>query len=469
MFPISSSFGPGSYVDEANAFGAQLGEQNHYTLMAANTYGQGAPTNLDLFIRGTGALPSAPLNLTAFGGNHTAILFWDRPLDPSLTGFDEYDVFRADTVGGPFHFVNNVNASIFGYVGLFFDSGLTNGTTYQYEVRANNSHGGVGPFSNVVDVTPNGVDIPMQVTTLNAYPGNNRILLIWSSAWNATNYSVWRSESSGTESLLTTLGDVDSYLDTTATNGHTYFYKVKPMHHSTIGPFSPEASASASTGPVPAAPSLFATPSSDGVYLYSPSVTETNPIIGFHIWRNGVNIENVSTIQFDSGFTMPDTSSVADVNYDYTITAENLFGVSAASNVATSFMSPTGDVPDPITSIGANGQPGGITVNWDSPTYQGTAILLYYEVYRNDSFGGWDLIGEKITTVGNVQWTDTLVIPGVTYTYKVLAYDLYGEASALSPGASAAAQSTSQVPSEPQNLVAHSGAGYVLLEWQAPA
>jgi len=193
MFLISSSFGPSSYVDEASAFGAQLGEQNHYTLMAANTYGQGAPTNFDLFVRGTGALPSAPLNLTAFGGNHTAFLLWERPLDPSLTGFDEYDVFRADTLGGPFHFVNNVNASIFGYSGLFFDSGLTNGTTYQYKVRANNTHGGVGPFSNVVEVTPNGVYIPMQVAKLNAYPGNNRALLIWDSAWNATNYSVWRS------------------------------------------------------------------------------------------------------------------------------------------------------------------------------------------------------------------------------------------------------------------------------------
>jgi len=468
FFPISSSFGPSSYVDDASFFGAQLGELNNYTLMAANTYGQGAPTSLPLYVRGTGSLPSAPQNLTGFGGNHSAFLVWDRPIDPSLTGFDAYDVFRADTVGGPFHFVNTTDATFLGYFGLFFDRGLTNGATYQYKVRANNSHGGVGPFSNVFNVTPNDTVIPMEVRTLNAYPGNNKILLIWSYAYNATNYSVWRSESSGTETLLTTLGDVDSYLDTSAINGHTYFYKVKPIHMTVIGPFSPEASATASTGPAPAAPNLVATPSSDGVFLYAPPIEVTNPIIGFHVWREGVNIANESTISFDTGFTWSDASSVPDVNYNYAITAENLFGVSPTSNSANSFMSPTGDVPDLITNIHATGQNGGIVVSWDRPTYQGTAILLYYDIQRNSSSGEWMSIMEFTDVDASSQYTDQNVVAGVTYSYRITAVNLYGDASGFSSVASAASTAVNQAPSPPQNVVAVGHIGYVIVNWQVP-
>src|SRR5690606_26441091 len=47
---------------------------------------------------------------------------------------------------------------------------------------------------------------------------------------SVTNYKVYRGSSSGTESLLTTLGNVRSYVDTGLTNNETYYYKVSAVN-----------------------------------------------------------------------------------------------------------------------------------------------------------------------------------------------------------------------------------------------
>ena len=220
------------------------------------------------------------------------------------------------------------------------------------------------------------------MNTLTAYPGNGKILLEWSGAFNATGYQIWRGGTSNSEVLLTTVGTDTSYFDETVINGNTYYYKVKPVHLSTVGPFSPEASAAASTGSAPDAPLLVCTPSENGVFLYCPPLPVTSPIIEWKVYRGDaagaesiVAIVNMSVIEFTSGFGFVDGTVAVDQNYFYYVTAENMFGVSANSNEASSFGSPTGDVPDPVTTISATGQSGSIQVSWDSPTYEGTAIL----------------------------------------------------------------------------------------------
>ena len=56
-------------------------------------------------------------------------------------------------------------------------------------------------------------------------------------------YKVYRGTSSGGETLLTTLGNVTSYTDSTATNGTTYFYKVSAVNTVGEGALSNERSA----------------------------------------------------------------------------------------------------------------------------------------------------------------------------------------------------------------------------------
>src|SRR5205807_33884 len=66
-----------------------------------------------------------------------------------------------------------------------------------------------------------------------------------------TNYKIYRSSSSGTEGLLTTVGSVTSYTDTGLASGNTYFYKVTAVNSVGTSPQSNEVSATTLTQTLP--------------------------------------------------------------------------------------------------------------------------------------------------------------------------------------------------------------------------
>ena len=78
-------------------------------------------------------------------------------------------------------------------------------------------------------------------------------------------------------------------------------------------------------------------------------------------------------------------------------------------------------------------------------------------------------MGDITDLKGTTTYTDHSVIPGVTYHYRVLASNQYGDSSDFSPSASASASSPGTLASAPQNLLASAGPGHVLLTWSAPA
>ena len=76
---------------------------------------------------------------------------------------------------------------------------------------------------------------PSQPQNLMATAGNSLVSLSWTAPSSnggsaITGYKVYKSTSSGTENLLTTIGNVTSYNDTTVTNGQAYFYKVSSVN-----------------------------------------------------------------------------------------------------------------------------------------------------------------------------------------------------------------------------------------------
>ncbi len=89
------------------------------------------------------ALPAAPSNLTAHGGNALAELSWT-----ASPGASSYRVLRSPVSGGPYvavaSDVTNLN---------YFDTGLLNGTNYYYVVAASGLWG-AGTNSTEVSVTP---------------------------------------------------------------------------------------------------------------------------------------------------------------------------------------------------------------------------------------------------------------------------------------------------------------------------
>ncbi|HUP32611.1 MAG TPA: S8 family serine peptidase [Gaiellaceae bacterium] len=93
--------------------------------------------------------PAAPTGLTAAAGNASVSLDWANNSESDLAG---YNVYRSTTSGEPYAKVNGspVTSSSYG------DSGLTNGATYYYVVRAVDNSNNESASSNQASATPTG-------------------------------------------------------------------------------------------------------------------------------------------------------------------------------------------------------------------------------------------------------------------------------------------------------------------------
>ena len=196
-------------------------------------------------------VPGAP-GLTATSGNAVAHLTWTAPSNGG-SAITNYNLYRSTSSG------TETLLTTLGNVASYDDTAVTNGTTYYYKVSAVNSVG-EGPLSTEASATPAAPPPPPPPTVpgapgLTATSGNAVAHLTWTAPSNGgsaiTNYNLYRSTSSGTETLLTTLGNVASYDDTAVTNGTTYYYKVSAVNSVGEGPLSTEASATPTAPPPP--------------------------------------------------------------------------------------------------------------------------------------------------------------------------------------------------------------------------
>src|SRR5581483_6744211 len=110
---------------------------------------------------------------------------------------------------------------------------------------ATSPNGSTSEFSENVEVAivPQAPPAP----TLTATAGPRSVKLQWISAASigtaVTGYRIYRGTSSGGETPLTTVGEINSYLDVEVANGTTYWYKIVPFNAVGDGTESPEASA----------------------------------------------------------------------------------------------------------------------------------------------------------------------------------------------------------------------------------
>jgi hypothetical protein len=187
-------------------------------------------------------VPGAP-SLSASAGNAVVNLTWTAPSDGG-SAITSYKVYRGTVSGG------ETLLTTLGNVTSYSDTAVTNGTTYYYRVSAVNAVG-EGAQSNEVSATPQNVAAPSAPQNLAAAAARGKgIQLTWSApASNGgsaiTGYKIYRGTTSGGEVLLTTVGNVTSYKDSTTSRGVTYYYKVTAVNAAGEGPASNEASATA--------------------------------------------------------------------------------------------------------------------------------------------------------------------------------------------------------------------------------
>ena len=210
--------------------------------------GQGGTSNTDeVTVPSATTVPDAPTGLTANAGDGQVVLDWTAPTNDGGSPITGYDLLRGTAPGeeSPTPIATGISGT------TSTDTGLTDGTTYYYEVEAVNTNGSSSP-SNEASATPTGTTttVPGAPTGLTANAGDGQVVLNWTAPTSdggspITGYDLLRGTAPGEESptpVATGISGTTS-TDTGLSNGTTYYYEVEAVN--TNGSSSPSNEASA--------------------------------------------------------------------------------------------------------------------------------------------------------------------------------------------------------------------------------
>ena len=417
--------------------------------------------------------PSAPQGLAAVAGDASVNLSWKAPTTDGGSAVTGYDVYRGTTPGGEgtTPIATNVATT------TFTDTGRVNGTTYYYTVAAVNAVG-VSTPSNEASATPQPTQptAPGAPTGLTATAGNASVALSWTAPASnggsaVTGYAVYRGSTSGGESPTPIATNVvgTTFTDTGEVNGTAYYYKVAAINAVGTSPQSTEASATP-RATIPSAPVGLIASAGDGTVALSwqmPTSDGGSGITGYSVYRGtsagGEGGTPIATNIALTSFT--DTGLVNGTSYFYRVTAVNAVGPSPSSNEASATPRASATVPSAPQSLVAAATSTTVTLSWSAPAANGGSAVTGYTVYRGTSAGG-EASTPLASNVALTSFTDTGLVNGTTYFYRVTAVNAVGP-SPSSNEASATPQAT--VAGAPTGLTATAGNGSVSLTWAAPA
>jgi fibronectin type 3 domain-containing protein len=328
-FPITGSFD--TYQHSSLQVHLNAGV-NSISLLAVSDHGVSRVDQLTV-TPATASVPAGPSNLTAAAGNGPVTLSWTGSTSGSPTS---YSIYRGTKSDGE---ATTPVATTNGTTAKFTDTGLRNGTTYFYNIAANNGVG-VSPDSNEISVTPSAGagTAPAAPTGLTATPGSGSVALKWTASTGATSYDVYRGTASGAQGA-TPVGTSTSpnFSDTGLTNGTTYYYRVTAINASGASGNSGEVSATPSAGgTAPGVPfGVVITPQAGHILLQWGN---EQGVTGYNVYRSTTRggegstplVTVTSPTYIDSGVTSGQT-------YYYQFTALN----GAAESARTSEFSAT--------------------------------------------------------------------------------------------------------------------------------
>lgn len=275
--------------------------------------------------------------------------------------------------------------------------------------------------------------VPAAPTLTSATGGASSVTLGWTTPSDGgspiTGYQVWRGTAPGAESLLTTVGVGQTFVDETVTPGTTYWYQIAAVNAIGAGPRSNELSAS--TAAPPGAPTLLGAPADGAVAL---SWTEPDDggsaITGYNIYRRvGTGAEGLFATTGAAETIYVDGAVDIGTEYTYRVTAVNAAGEGARSNAVS--VTPTQPdaitAPDPPTLTGTRAKGSfGIRLTWSLPASDGGSPISSYFIYRRGP-GEASLSLFAIADAATRSHLDDSVERRATYTYAVTAFNSYHE------------------------------------------
>ncbi len=368
-------------------------------------------------------LPGAPNSLSANLATGSQInLSWTD----TATNDDGVKVMRKDPGSNNYHQVALLPAR----TSSFFDTGLTNGATYSYEIIASNTVGDSSP-SNVVTVaipTPPNTPSNLQVTSLTSTSAS----FSWQLSGTANNgVNIYRRDTTTSlYKLIATLpANTTTYTDTSGLTANTiHDYDVSSFN---AGGFSASASVEIITPTLPPT-GLAATGTHSSIQL---SWTAPAGAATYNVFRGtSPGAENAMAYATGvSGTTFQDTAAVTGVTYYYYVTAQNAFtqggdadsatlGPSAPSNEASgAFLGPTATVT-PVSPNTVATFPNQMQIVFSEPV---TGLTL--SSLSLSAVGRTNILtsAQTLTTSDSITYTlgnlSALTAPGGTYTLKFTA------------------------------------------------
>ena len=402
----------------------------YYCLDATWDEGQ---TNYRYFLKGT----------TEFGQDHTVITdenntyFWNQypvsatdfdpnaPLPPAaptvtmtcsdsgkpkltwnaVSGATSYRVFRSESRGTGYSLLGTTTAT------SYTNTGAAVGKTYYYRVKAVNSVGTSG-YSNIVSGKAKAAaPAAPSVTAGNSSTGKPQ--LTWKAVSGAVKYEVYRStrQNSGYSLLGTTTST--SYVNTGASTGTTYYYRVKAVNRNGMASGYSNIVSCKAKAAAPAAPSVTAGNSSTG----KPRLTwkAVSGAVSYRIYRSESRGTGYSLLGTTSSTSYVNTGAAAGKTYYYRVKAVNRDGMASAySNI----VSGKATLPAPVLNIGLSVSSGKPMLAWDA-----VPGATSYRIYRSTSRGtGYSLLATTTST----SYVNTSAAKGTTYYYRVKACNAAG-------------------------------------------
>ena len=216
------------------------------------------------------AVPYAPTNLSAAGGNGQVALSWDDPEDDTITGY------KYSTDGGTtFAEIGGSGATTTTYT----VTGLTNGVTHTLALRAVNDLGNGAPS------TVSALMAPVAPANLSAAPGDGKVALSWADPGNAT-ITKYQYSTAGGANFSDFDGGSNSattaYTVTGLTNYQEYSFQIRAVNASGEGPASNSASATP-RAPKPAKPTGLGAVASDTRVTLSWDNPGNSTITGYEL------------------------------------------------------------------------------------------------------------------------------------------------------------------------------------------
>ena len=347
-------------------------------------------------------------------------------------------------------------------------SGLTNGTTYNVQIKAVNSAGD-GTATGSTAATPATTPDAPTINAITASNGQLSVAFIagttGGSAITSYKYSTdggttFRIRATGTTASPLVISTLSSDGTTALTNGTSYNIQIKAVNAQGDG--SATGSTAATPYTISGAPTIgtatvsgvsgtanvpFTAPSSNGGSAIT-SYTATSSPGGF----------TGSLSQAGSG-TITVTGLTNGTAYTFTVKANNAAGASNASSVSNSVTPYT--VPDAPTIGAAVAGNGTADVTFTAPSFNGGSAITGYTVTSTPA---------GITGTGTVSpITVSGLTNGTSYTFTVTAANSAGSSSASSSSNSVTPSSGPTVPGAPTAVSAVRGNSQATVSFTAPA